>query len=180
MTACHVHREQVRAVHESLCSKFSDETEVSLDRVYWERKVADQARAKELPQRRAALLEGLATHRNAPLSQLQSLRQMARALQPRLEAEADTEALQAVRELDCLVQQRERVHRVQTQVESVRRRWRERCSTLKMARPLDADRRTLAAAELEVAAMLSGKLPPTAAAGLDPRVEGLEPYEQEE
>ena len=60
-------------MHESLCSKFSDETEVSLDRVYWERKVADQARAKELPQRRAALLEGLATHRNAPLSQLQSL-----------------------------------------------------------------------------------------------------------
>ena len=51
MTACHVHREQVRAVHESLCSKFSDETEVSLDHVYWERKIADQARVQELPQR---------------------------------------------------------------------------------------------------------------------------------
>ena len=69
---------RVRAVHESLCSKFSDDTEVQLSLHYsafWERLAQ-----RKCPQRKAvakdlatAVLEGLATHRNGPLSELQSL-----------------------------------------------------------------------------------------------------------
>ena len=181
----------MRAVHESLCSKFSDETEVQLDRHYWERVVArncpqQEAAAKGLA---TAVLEGLATHRHGPLSELQNLQMMARDLKPCL-ADDNADLSRAVVEIHRLVESQERIEEEKRHVEAVRRGWRERCQNLcsldlLKSCSLEQDRSMIAAAEAELASLRSGALGPTAwAVGLDPKLqtvlERLEPSKQKQ
>jgi hypothetical protein len=164
----------VRAVHESLCSKFSDETEVQLNRQHWERVVA-----RNCPQREAvakglatAVLEGLATHRHGPLSELRNLQMMARNLKPGM-AEDNADLSRAVVEIHRLVESQERIEEEQRHVEALRRGWRERCRMLESC-SLEQYHSMIAAAEAELASLRSGALGPTAwVARLDPKLQKL-------
>ena len=181
----------MRAVHESLCSKFSDETEVQLDRHHWERVVARNCPQREAAAKglAAAVLEGLATHRHGPLSELQNLQMMARDLKPCL-ADDNADLSRAVVEIHRLVESQERIEEEKRHVEAVRRGWRERCQTLCSldlleSCSLEQDRSMIAAAEAELASLRSGALGPTAwAVGLDPKLqtvlERLEPSKQKQ
>ena len=181
----------MRAVHESLCSKFSDETEVQLNRHYWERVVARNCPKREAAAKglATAVLEGLATHRHGPLSELRNLQVMTRDLKPGL-ADDNADLSRAVVEIHRLVESQERIQEEQMHVEAVRRGWRERCQTLCSldlleSCSLEQDRSMIAAAEAELASLRSGALGLTAwAVELEPELqtvlERLEPSKQKQ